>query len=172
MHLGMFLFQLLKQLQGAPDLIGFRKNRLQADSCQPVLPEGIQCFINIVTDESGKNHQFLLQLRAFINISQRKTSRKPGKIAQRISVFFLFYLTNPKRQLLQGFMRLRQPDSFKVIQQNHFLHIRSHLRAGHALPWLRLELRRFVPSQLPHCQLILKISASAFPLFSYKAYSG
>ena len=38
-------------------------------------------------------------------------------------------------------MRLCQPDSFKMIQQNHFLHIRSHLRAGHALPSLqRAEL--------------------------------
>ena len=36
----------------------------------------------------------------------------------------------------------------------------------------RLKLQRFVPSQLPHRQLILKISASAYPSFSYMAYSG
>ena len=75
MHLGMFLFQFFEQLQGTPDLIGFRKDSLQAYPSQPVLTEGVQCLIDIVSDESRKNHHFLLQLGAFIYFSQRKDSR-------------------------------------------------------------------------------------------------
>ena len=53
MHLGMFLFQFFEQLQGTPDLIGFRKDSLQAYPSQPVLTEGVQRLIDIVSDDEG-----------------------------------------------------------------------------------------------------------------------
>ena len=59
MHLGMFLFQLLKQLQGTPDLIGFRKDSLQAYPSQSVLTEGVQRLIDIVSASAYPSFSYM-----------------------------------------------------------------------------------------------------------------